>query len=119
MDRAAIPACPIMVVGVVVYAAPPNQVSEETPPREVIVSVDVAVGSIATHTRCPSYVRLSLIIGFVVWRPSTCAAVSGFFELSCFPRNRQGNTGETSLVGAKGQAKDWRQQKDRGTALHP
>ena len=34
MDRAAILACPIMVVGVVMYAAPPNQVSEETPPRE-------------------------------------------------------------------------------------
>ena len=34
MDRAAILACPITVVGVVMYAAPPNQVSEETPPRE-------------------------------------------------------------------------------------
>src|SRR5262249_15339234 len=34
MDRAAILACPIMVVGVVMYAAPPNQVSKETPPRE-------------------------------------------------------------------------------------
>jgi hypothetical protein len=55
MDRAAILACPIMVVGVVMYAAPPNQASEETPaascsPRlgKVIVSVDVAVGSIST-----------------------------------------------------------------------
>ena len=52
MDRAAILACPIMVVGVVMYAAPPNQVSEETlavsylpPLGQVIVAVDVAVES--------------------------------------------------------------------------
>ena len=64
MDRAAILACPIMVEGVVMYAAPPNQVSEETLLLgKVIVSVDVAVGSFApfefasVRPACPLLLR--------------------------------------------------------------
>src|SRR5271155_3970973 len=67
MDTAAILACPIMVVGVVMYAAPPNQVSKETPtascsPRlgKVIVSVNVAVGSEPDLQRRQFDVRFAL-----------------------------------------------------------
>ena len=54
MDRAAILACPIMVMGVVMYAAPPNQVSEETPAASYLPrlgKVIVAVNRRLTHKR--------------------------------------------------------------------
>ena len=66
MDRAAILACLIIVAGVVMYAAPPNQVSEEAPaascsPRlaKVIVSVDVAVGSFSDIAGFSGHVRFA------------------------------------------------------------
>lgn len=59
MDRAAILACPIMVVGVVMYAAPPNQVSKKRLLGKVIVSVDVAVWSFSDIAGFSGHVRFA------------------------------------------------------------
>jgi hypothetical protein len=83
MDRAAILACPIMVVGVAMYAAPPNQVSEETPaascsPRRGKVGLErrTTRGSnreVVDHGPTTRDDRINAIAGVLVH----CADVSG------------------------------------------
>ena len=84
MDRAAIVACPIMVVGVVMHAAVPNQASEETP-------ADIESGQ--KQTLAPPSSRASLLVGHVYARivgPHGSLQLGGINLLALCPLDKVG-----------------------------